>query len=532
MNFQRIIFPISLFVFVFIASPSFAQYSITDTESRVSSIADLHFLNDEEYVIVVKSEWDGKDRIEYYKNEVLQRRVELESHFFEYDLVKQDDSLRLVMTGENGCDIFINDYFIVNLDTLQGDNLITTIAFEPLEKQLKKVNLLQNGDIAYIEGYAGERSSSSINIGNGEEEIFSLALPESEIQEIEEYNDRIFFYGKDQCIIYNTSSQTVDTILRRESSHFLAVVQEVETDNYLILHSEGVIRTNVKDLYEEIYLPVGPYWFYDIVSTDKVYLLGGSEEQGNILFEISGDEVEEVEVNPFCFRVNLDEMYVSPGGKIVYTGNVLDNDYLEIYRPLSYVLVKGDLLTHNGQDYEVELLDAYGNGEDAVTVEVRLKNNSTDTLRGMQLFSSTIDGIWCTYSALNKKVEMLLPEEELIITESIPLKVNFKFDGELCVYGINVGQSIDRNLCNNYSCLQITNTEDVFQEELVYVSPVPSQDRIFLSTDERHFAYQIIDVQGRLVSTGNYVGEIDIHMLSNGMYFLKSEHGVHKFVKE
>lgn len=67
------------------------------------------------------------------------------------------------------------------------------------------------------------------------------------------------------------------------------------------------------------------------------------------------------------------------------------------------------------------------------------------------------------------------------------------------------------------------NTEEFGQDISIQLFPNPSQDKITITSDhiDRIQSYQIIDIQGRIITQNTFETTIDVENLATGMYFLK-----------
>jgi len=94
-------------------------------------------------------------------------------------------------------------------------------------------------------------------------------------------------------------------------------------------------------------------------------------------------------------------------------------------------------------------------------------------------------------------------------------------DGKGTIF-INQLQKGDYAFANGV--LNIVNTEDVFQNDIMEIFPNPASEYLSLKGDilkEQQLGYHILDIKGSVLRTGQVDGNINVSNLSNGIYLIQ-----------
>lgn len=522
-------------IILFAFTSLFGQKIITDSEFRISKILDVLSINEDEYYIASISEYSNRGKVEHFIDNTVVEKYYLDHSHFDVDLMNTENGVLVGLFGINECDLFLSNYHEILLDTLSSNLL--SIPYQAFEFDVKRIKRVSDDLFGLIEGYPGyfESSTTGVAILNNLDTIFQLSVPGSQLNEVENLGNHIIFYGDDKLIAYDQNNTSLDTIISLSSNTFTSITYSEENKLFYLLTQESIIETDFKQTYKTMELLAGAYYFTDIIYTEKLYLLGHSEEENNLLFIYENEDLQILESSSMNNRVKMEQLYEMANSQVGIAGQIIF-DQNQIYDPKingSYVFAASTLGQSMGPDYSVELLNVEGNGQNAIDFQISLKNNTDDTLTNISVFSTSIDGIWCINKYVDDTIEFLLPQEEFILNTSVSFLIRTSFDGEVCVHAANSENILDTNLADNFSCMQLTSiNEEILRNSELLISPNPVTDYLFIDDAESNDQFTIYDLSGLLITSDKYVNGIDVSGIPSGIYFIGNKGGkMSKFVK-
>ncbi len=506
-----------------------AQSLVVNADSWNSTVRDILYISDIEYIVAASEEGSFFDKIHYYNNDTIAKTFNIIKSY-DLDLYMQDEKAYLSITGHDECDISIPTYTLINLDTVTQEFLYSDYdtSIEEEYGSFIKYRSIDSNSFALINGYSHD-GSTGVGIYNQNGILFQQERPNSNFTKISACDDWVVFFGGNELVAYSLSDSSI-TELDDPYDRYLDV-EKGQNGHYYMLTSQFIIETDFKAFYDTTFLEHGNYFYLDILFTDKLYILIADEELNNYIFYLENNEIISAGSVLNTNRVYFNQMYNVYENEIWFAGQ------LAIY-PLSggpnghYVISKIKDNLGEGPDFEVELLSVEGNGNNSLNFEIQLKNNSADTIRDINIHSTPIDAIWCSYSNLNIPSNILLPHEEKIVNGSVAFVVQYNFDDRVCVYATNSGTRLDKLPYDNMSCMQVTSVNDIKQKSLLEIYPNPVKDQIWLKNNDSETAYSIYTTAGIKVMHGLTQDNINIASIPNGLYILVLENGhINKFVK-
>lgn len=183
-----------------------------------------------------------------------------------------------------------------------------------------------------------------------------------------------------------------------------------------------------------------------------------------------------------------------------------------------------------------------------------VQNNSSDTVKYFRItfpyplpISSVYSNVSCyqfgtTYDFDTTIVLNLLPNDSIEIqlpkikagqnsgssnSGPDPLKV---------CYDLSVpNRRLESNILNSSLCVTLSSNDETTNILIPTVYPNPATNRLNILTYDHAEEYSILDLSGRVILVGKETNEIDISVLSCGMYIisykLNGEYFLEKFVK-
>ncbi len=515
---------------------SFSQKLFTDSEERFSEIHDIVFTSETEYIIASSGEYDDDIKVEYFKDGTSLRAYTMPyANVQDMELYSVEEGTILALTAVDECDVFTNDYIEVLLDTLKSYTIYSD--YDPwFPDTYVKTIRMGEGKLGALIGYSQSNFIKGLKVFENEEEIFALEVTEQKLTDLKSYDPYTFFYGEGILLVYDQVMNQIDTLLLHEGESILDIEFDYLTGLYYVLATDRIYITAIDSVNSFADLPVEGRSYSDLLFVDKLYVLGHSEEEKNMLWTMENGTLAEADLELPDNRYEFTEMYLGLNDQIWFVGqtNLYYNPNTNQYGRGAYVYYTQDLNSDLTMDYEVDLLSAIGNGANGIACEIQITNKSSDTLKDIRLFSSGIGGVWCSSARLNMDIESILPEQQLIVNGTITAFENLRFEGDLCVYATNSENILDVAIEDNISCLQVSDVPEITETSLG-IYPNPSSRYLHLDSKYLSMRYKIFDAYGCLKDIDVNKGEIDIQALANGIYFLQIEDGstssVQRFVK-
>ncbi|GLR19215.1 T9SS type A sorting domain-containing protein [Portibacter lacus] len=513
----------------------FAQNPMVFDQYNSSYVSDLEYVNDSTYVVALRvGNEKNHSTLQWYKDSEFLYDLEYFDRVASLDIRKENDHTYLDYIFDHSCDYIWNGFSTISADT----NWVRSefVLFGNYGESLQAVRISES--LIFVLNKNKQLIRPDTNGTSLKTEQINLSGDVI----LQKLDNKIALLGENESIIKQVKEADSSDIILTHSNNAGLKILNYQSQYYLLGKGNIGVFDMDGQFIKSIEFPDNLRAIDVIIDHDEQLIMLGSKEENNTttnyLYQLLSDG-EWTEIYSIAEpHLNLREIKLKPNNEILLLGSIYETEYrergfiLDIAAPLSY---SPDLSI----DYLGASITQNENGHDILETSIRVNNLGSTDAYNVNVFSTEYgchnpSESSCECPKIETSFSFIPANSSVEVNIETSIETTFTLKPELCFYLSGAKQHYDKSFEDNLSCDLLLDTDEVVIKESTFdLYPNPAGHVLRSKSAQFTDAFEIIDLQGRVVMNDQYRTGLNIKNLISGIYYVRNmeSNEVSKFIK-